>query len=79
MGPFGTKNKHCRLANIPKWSLMVKIDPKWSFGQSNLSLAIWDHFEPIRTVLDPNNFLPQKHKLPLGQSALEQKMKFCLK
>ena len=60
MGPFGTKNKHGRLTNIPKWSLMVQIDPKWSFGQSNLSLAIWDHFEPICRVLDQNNFFASK-------------------
>ena len=78
MGPFGTKNKHGRLANIPKWSLMVRIDPKWSFGQSNFSLAIWDHFAPFRTSSDQNNFSPQKHKLPLGQSALEPKIMFSL-
>ncbi len=80
-GPFGTKNgltwQACQSPDVvqkgPKWSQMVNITCFWPFG------TIWTHlhhFGPFKTKI---NFSPQKHKVLLGQSSLEQKIKFCLK
>ena len=80
-GPFGTKNgltwQACQCPDVvqkgPKWSQMVNITCFWPFG------TIWTHlhhFGPFKTKI---NFSPQKHKVLLGQSSLEQKIKFCLK
>ena len=74
-GPFGTKNgltwQACQSPDVvqkgPKWSQMVNITCFWPFG------TIWTdlhHFGPFKTKI---NFSPQKHKVLLGQSSLEQK------
>ena len=66
-------NWHDVVQKGPKWSQMVNITCFWPFG------TIWTHlhhFGPFKTKI---NFSPQKHKVLLGQSSLEQKIKFCLK
>ena len=50
--------------------------------QYNMFLIIWGHFGTIGTLFDhftqTLNF-PRKYKVLLGQSDLEQKLKFCVK
>ena len=39
----------------------------------------WDHLDPFWSFHTKLDFLPRKHKVLLGQSDLEQKLKFCVK
>ena len=72
--------EHGRLADVPKRSKRAQNDPKWSIWHVFDHLGpFWDHLDPFWSFHTKLDFLPWKHKVLLGQSDLEQKLKFCVK
>ena len=72
--------KNCQFCQqLPKLSKLGPGRPGLGGLSGHFSLVhFWHlhHLGPFKTKI---NFSPQKHKVLLGQSSLEQKIKFCLK
>ena len=72
-GPKGFENK-----NGQTWQAYHC--PKWSIGNIPGYLGqFWAYLHSFGSFWTQIDILPLEHKLPIVQSALEQKIKFCLK